>query len=185
MRIVALTGLPRSGKDTAAEWFTLRGYDRLSFADPLKRAAAILLDRPLEQMQGADGFDREAIMPEWGFSTRHFLQVFGTECLRQQVDANFWVKRARNHILNRPCVPFIITDCRFENEAEMVRAHGGIVIEIRRPGIVGSGHVSDAGVAADEVVFNDETVEILHDRIGRVMLAHHAQTQSGPARAFK
>lgn len=40
MNIIAFTGLKRSGKDTAAEYFTKFGYKRLSFASKLKEVVA-------------------------------------------------------------------------------------------------------------------------------------------------
>lgn len=40
MQLVAFTGLKRSGKDTAAEYFTQFGYKRLSFASKLKEVVA-------------------------------------------------------------------------------------------------------------------------------------------------
>lgn len=161
MNLIALTGLPRSGKDTFADCLVrAHGFERRQFSAPLKAAAAILLDRPVAQMRGEDGFDREAVLPEWGFSTRWFLQVLGTECLRDQVRADFWVERMRVSLSNVERA--VITDCRFKNEADMVRNLGGIVVEIRRPGIVSTGHVSDAGVSADRYVYNDSTLDHLH-----------------------
>lgn len=174
--IIGLTGLPRSGKDTAAEWFTRRGYARRQFSAPLKEAAAILLQRPVSQMYGEHGFDREVVMPEWGFSVRWFLQRFGTECLRDQICTDFWIQRMTRDIDSIYPASVVITDLRFDNEAEFVRKRGGIIIDVRRPEITGSTHASDKGVTPDEIVFNDETVDVLHERIGRVMLARHAHT---------
>jgi hypothetical protein len=181
MKVVALAGLPRSGKDTAADWFVLRGYTRLQFSGPLKEAAAVLLDRPLSHMYG-EGYDREKIMPEWGFSVRWFLQRFGTECLREQIRPDFWLLRMARAIQRISPAPVVITDLRFENEAEMVRGAGGIIIELRRPGIVGSSHASDAGVRPDCTIDNDGTLADLADRIASTMLEyHHAATSRRPA----
>ena len=171
MKLIALTGLPRTGKDTMAQHLMDHyGYVRKSFADPLKVAASVLLNRPLSQCQGLDGFDREAVMPEWGFSMRWFLQRLGTECLRYQISADFWVTRMSLELTTLDGrVPdstsqeppselkVVITDCRFFNELLMVRNLGGTLIEIRRPGIVGSDHLSDKGLpesAVDLVVTN-------------------------------
>ena len=147
-----------------ADWLTYHGYTRAQFSTPLKEAAAILLGRPLAQMRGDDGFDREAVMPEWGFSVRHFLQVFGTEVMRNNFGQDFWLKHMRNRIAVLDRV--VITDCRFENEAALVRELGGIVVEIRRPLIVASAHVSDAGVEADSVIDNGGTMPEFAEKIG-------------------
>ena len=52
----------------------------------------------------------------------------------------------------------VITDCRFENEAKWTREQGGVVIEIRRPGIVANDHVSNKGVANPEFVIDNNGV---------------------------
>jgi hypothetical protein len=158
MKLIALTGLPRSGKDTLAGFLRGHYFVCLAFADPLKDAAAILLGRERWEMNGEGDFDREAVLPEWGFTTRDFLQRFGTEVMRDNFGQDFWLKHMRNRIGKGNIV---ITDCRFENEAALVRELGGIVVEIRRPGCVKSGHVSDAGVVPDRYVYNDSTLEHL------------------------
>lgn len=158
MRLIGLTGLSRSGKDTLAGFLQGHYFQRLAFADPLKDAAAILLRRERWEMNGEQGFDREAVLPEWGFSTRHFLQVFGTEAMRNNFGQDFWLKHMRNRIGNGR---YVITDCRFENEAALVRELGGIIVEVKRPGCVKSSHVSDAGIQADRYVYNHSTLEHL------------------------
>lgn len=167
MKLIAFTGLPRSGKDSAADWLALRyQYRVMRFSDPLKEAAAILLGRPVWQMRGDGGFDREAILPEWGFSTRYFLQRFGTEAMRDNFGADFWVKKMRNVLAGLLFDPRItISDCRFENEAAMVRELGGIVVQVWRPGVAGSAHVSDAGVVADLTLHNTGSLLQLRDKV--------------------
>jgi len=159
VKLIGLTGLPRSGKDTFASFLVERhGYTRLAFADPLKQAAAHLLGRTVDEMHGCNGFDREAILPEWGFSTRWFLQVLGTECMRQQVREDFWIQHMRNRI-ERTYGNIVITDCRFPNEAALVHEYGGIVVKIERDGAIRSDHVSDRGIDADLTVLNNGTLE--------------------------
>jgi hypothetical protein len=174
MKLIGLTGLPTAGKDEFAKHLIrFYGFQKQSFAGPLKEAAAILLNRPVSQMNGEDGFNREAILPEWGFSTRDFLQKLGTECLRNQVLQDFWVKRMQVYLEKQVYLEgggsiqqkVVITDVRFENEAKMIREHGGMIIEITRPGLVKSDHPSDAGIKLSEndaVVTNSGTLEDLH-----------------------
>ena len=158
IKLIAFTGLPRSGKDTLAGYLQGHYFVRLAFADPLKDAAAILLKRERWEMNGELGFDREAVLPEWGFTTRDFLQRFGTEVMRNNFGQDFWLRHMRNRIGKGN---YVITDCRFENEAELVRELGGIIVEVKRPGCVKSSHVSDAGVTPDRYVYNDSTLEHL------------------------
>ncbi len=173
MRLIALTGLPRSGKDTLAGFLQGHYFVRLAFADPLKDAAAVLLGLERWKMNGEQNFDREAVLPEWGFSTRDFLQRFGTEVMRENFGQDFWLKHMRGRIGHGN---YVITDCRFENEAALVHELGGIVVEVRRPGCVKSGHISDAGVTADRYVYNDSTLEHL-----KTEAAYLAAVKSRPA----
>ena len=171
MRLVALTGLPRSGKDTVAAFLAGHYFNRLAFAEPLKQAAAILLGRPVGEMNGDNGFDREAVLPEWGFTTRDFLRRFGTEAMRNNFGEDFWLKHMRNR-LTGVHGKYVITDCRFPNEAALVRDLGGIVVEIVRPGCVKSNHASDAGAGLPDVlIFNDGTLEDLRRQVDSLAAA--------------
>lgn len=171
MKLIALTGFPRSGKDEIAKILGAKyGYQRYAFATPLKEAAAILLGRTLDEANGHD-YDREQIMPEWGFSMRWFLQRFGTECLRNQIDPNFWLKRMDLELLQLTGidVKIVITDCRFDNEAATVRNRGGFLMNVIRPGFEGSNHVSDQVLELEEGndirIMNDGTVADLADKL--------------------
>lgn len=173
MKLIGLHGLPRSGKDTIA-YLLCTGFrfDRLSFADPLKQAASYLLNRPLAQCHG-NNFDREAVMPEWGFSMRWFLQMLGTECLRDVIRDDFWIHRAAielddlilRAVAHDEKVNVVITDVRFQNEAEFVRQRGGVLVNVVRPGVEGSSHVSDQPLSCDITIHNDGSLADLRHKI--------------------
>ena len=157
MKLIGLTGLPRSGKDTFARRLVENhSYAHRAFATPLKAAAAILLGHEVWEMNGEHGFDREAILPEWGFSTREFLQKFGTECLRDQIRQDFWIKHMQNRL--QGVDKAVITDVRFENEAALVRSMGGKILEIWRPGVTHNAHVSNQYIVPDYRVDNRGTL---------------------------
>ncbi|CAM6004395.1 unnamed protein product [Sphagnum balticum] len=170
--LIRLTGLPRSGKNTVANYLcAYHEYSQFAFADPLKEAAAILLNRSIDECNGIE-YDREQVMPGWGFSMRWFLQRFGTECLRNQIHQDFWVMHMLNTLENHKGLKvgdkFVITDCRFPNEAAMIREMGGNVIEVRRDGTSGSDHVSDKGIAPDGVIYNNGTFEDLRLKVDKL-----------------
>ncbi len=159
MKVIALTGLPRSGKDTIAAILVKDyGYTKRAFATPLKQAAAILLNRRLSEMEGEDGFDREAVLPEWGFTTRHFLQYLGTEAMRNY-QQDFWIRRMLSAVIGLDRV--VITDCRFPNEVDLVHRLGGTVVQVVRPGLKASAHVSDVSVQSDCGILNGGTLNDL------------------------
>lgn len=162
MKLIGLHGLPRSGKDTIASILhTEYGFRRISFADPLKEAAALCLGRPLNETHGI-GYDREQVMPEWGFSMRWFLQRFGTECLRDQIREDFWIQRAAIELDRTTAAGVVFTDVRFPNEAEFIIRRGGCLVEVLRPeALAASGHTSDQHIDCDLSVNNNGTLEDL------------------------
>ena len=64
-------------------------------------------------------------------------------------------------------LPVVFEDCRFENEAATIRALGGILVRIDRPGACGlaSGHVSEMGVEPDLTIMNDGTPDDLFEAL--------------------
>jgi len=70
-------------------------------------------------------------------SPRQIMQWWGTE-YRRTNNPDYWVSKAVQHIrwLQQTLRPrlLVITDVRFENEAHMVRALGGQLWQIKRPG---------------------------------------------------
>jgi hypothetical protein len=90
----------------------------------------------------------------------------GTEVGRMLFGENVWVDIADRKIQAIEG-PVVITDVRFENEAEYVRSHGGEVWWVYRSGVgpVNS-HASDnIDFATDLIVPNDGTLEDLYTQI--------------------
>ena len=175
MKLIGITGPARSGKDTIGDMLC-DNYPMfpIGFADALKNAAATLLNRSEREMHGLDDFDRELILPEWGFSTRHFLQVLGTEGCRKLFREDFWINRVKIEIKGHDNV--VITDVRFENEAAFVREMGGEVWHVTRDTAFNSGldqeakaHASEVGVKfvplKDYLILNDGTLDNLWERV--------------------
>ncbi|MCW5319662.1 hypothetical protein D5039_00230 [Verminephrobacter aporrectodeae subsp. tuberculatae] len=80
-------------------------------------------------------------------SPRAIMQWWGTEYRRQQ-DPAYWVKIACANIMQLRQDPdvqtIVLTDLRFDNEAEMLRAMGARVWKIKRPGC---GHAEPSHVS--------------------------------------
>jgi len=162
--LIGLSGVARSGKDTLAAGLAQYGYKRLAFADPLKEMAVTL--NPIVDSQGtrladvvtSDGW--ESVKDRYP-EARRILQFLGTEVVRA-IKQDHWVEITREAIAAGG--RFVVTDVRFESEAEMIRQMGGIVVEIFRPSLPKSkdAHISEAGVVADWVVVNSGTREDLY-----------------------
>ena len=101
-------------------------------------------------------FDEDLMLVS--YPVREFLQDLGTNAVRDVMHDNAWVNALmseyRPDCINQTiycsedqdvrchkgfsygCYPnWIITDCRFPNEAEAVKERGGIVVRVVRPGV--------------------------------------------------
>lgn len=168
--LIAFTGRAGAGKDTAAQALIDRGFQRMAFADCLKEVVALLADEPVGWYH--DPVLKEEFSHALGMTRRSALQLMGTEGVRKIFGADFWASRLlrRWHTLGRPNT--VITDCRFDNEASLVRLEGGTVIKVVRPGSALDGvqmqHASELGVSDDLVdvyIYNDGTLEDLQDLV--------------------
>lgn len=132
------------------------------FAGKLKEIAALLTGCTIEQLEDQE-FKKQLLGFDWrsghcvGASStyRELLQLLGTEIMRDKVHPNVWVNAlfADYHAtLNKSMdesfneqfltgrskihykIPnWIITDMRFPNEMDAVKAKGGITIRVNRP----------------------------------------------------
>ena len=140
--IVGICGPINSGKDTVADILCNEfNFLRVAFADSLKDFCLRMFP---------DILDEETL---WGPSEkrtpkcRHLLQQLGTDVARQ-FDPDVWVKHTMNrigllqhqgldalgrHLPTKPNRSIVVSDVRFLNEAEGIRAQGGFLLSITRP----------------------------------------------------
>lgn len=200
MNLIGIGGAIGAGKDVLAEHFVRRhGFERVGFAAVLKDEVARRLRRTLaahlcqtygpmvadggavvslatleESLQdparGAlvDAEIRRRLWVDRDPVTRALLQEYGTE-VRRADDPDYWVRAwaARTAGLPRVVAP----DVRFPNEASAIRAAGGWLLEVRRPGYERAGHESEtagAGIAWDLALDNDGTTEALIAKVEAV-----------------
>jgi hypothetical protein len=108
----------------------------------------------------------------YGFEVRRLLQKLGTEVVRESYGANAWVDVVARQIAEEKPQRAVLTDVRFDNEAEWLGEQGGLVVQITRPGVGPvNNHKSDAGISEHLVsvtVDNDSTLEALASRIDAV-----------------
>ncbi|MGW8975126.1 deoxynucleotide monophosphate kinase family protein [Streptomyces platensis] len=178
-RHVALMGRAGSGKDSAAARLVRRyQFVRVAFADPLKESA-LRLD-PIVAAEGTSygtlplrlsdtvrryGWDRAKTYPE----VRRTLQNLG-ETVRTD-DPDFWLRMALDKLgtADRWSLPVVVSDVRYGNEADALRAAGALMVRIERPGASAGGeaarHVSELDLddyPADVTIPNAGTLDDLY-----------------------
>lgn len=166
VRLIALTGQMGSGKSTVTrilQEHSLDDCEVVKFAGPLyemQEAIYDIINRPIPQPKD-----------------RKLLQWLGTEWGRS-IDQELWVKlfKERTQELWDLDTNVLNDDCRFNNEAEAVKAMGGKIVliestpEIRgqRIQLQNTGHPSEAGIDVkylDYVLTNNGSLEDLEKQV--------------------
>lgn len=165
MKIIAIHGKAGSGKDTVADYLCKTyGYYKASLAEPLKEFCRDVFGFSEQQLYGSSSY-RNTIDPRYGVSPREALQKLGTDWGRS-LYPNIWIDYLFGNLEGSEG-DYIITDCRFENEASEIRRRGGKIIHLTRgtslEGAAGQ-HASEAGISIapeDIVIDNRGTLEEL------------------------
>lgn len=179
--IVGIGHVARVGKDTAATALCRDlGFVRYGFADQLKALAmeadplvtaqtqrvnvGIGHGRLKWVVQGLGGWEAaKDTYPE----ARAFLQNLGLGA-RKVFGEDFWVEQLFRKIAAEGHENVVVPDVRFPNEAAAIRAAGGFLIRIDRPGHQPGGHVSETagvGIEFDHVVPNAGSLLELEQRV--------------------
>ena len=113
---------------------------------------------------------KETELSDIGKSPRQLMQLLGTEYGRELVHPDLWLILARKRIEQfMQYRSVVVSDVRFDNEADMIRSMGGQIIHLVRPGIGAvAAHKSESGVAVragDVEYVNGGTIGELHDYI--------------------
>lgn len=124
--MIGLSGRAGAGKSYVA-WSLLRMLNywaiRGSFAAELRW-----------EIEAALGLDQSASVL-WAKPTspevRRLLQWWGTD-FRRAEDPDYWVKKAMARYEKAP-LPVVFDDVRFPNEADAIRANGGLLVRVLAP----------------------------------------------------
>jgi hypothetical protein len=162
-RLVGLHGRARSGKDTVAQLLADKhDFARLTFASPIKDALLLMFGLRREDFEGAA---KEATIDWLDVSPRHLMQTLGTEWGRKHVADDVLIRHAARRLahIQRYARRVVISDVRFENEAQWIRSHGGEIWHIKRRETAGAvrSHTSEAGIdfrPEDSILVNDGTL---------------------------
>jgi hypothetical protein len=170
MPLIGLSGIKRSGKDTFADILVEKyGFEKKSFADPLKEMCRALFNFNDEQLYGDL---KEVVDERWNITPREALQNLGTDFVRKNLKIylpnlqcpkdEFWLKRFSLWYQDNKDKNVVVPDIRFENEALLIRQLGGTVIRVKSVKDVYNkdSHSSENNfdnIKSDINIFNDYT----------------------------
>lgn len=160
--IIGLCGPAGSGKDTVRSFLEHKHeFAGLAFAEPIRAMVRELLtSNGCSDEYITNRELKEAEIPGLGVSARHMMQTLGTEWARHHLAEDFWLKLAATnmaHMRGHGYRNFVVSDVRFANEAEWIRAQGGEIWMLERPGLAPvRKHVSECvQFRVDQVLRND------------------------------
>lgn len=177
--VIGIAGYARAGKDTVAQYLSMRySYKKVAFADGIRDALFALnpditvahpetrekARMPLQTAVFSFGWEQLKTLSD---DVRPLLQRFGTEVGRELWGDRFWVSRL--FLENAGERKLVISDVRYWNEAQEIRRRGGEVWCIQRPnGHPANGHASESDLnnyEFDRIFINEGSEDALFDRI--------------------
>ncbi|WP_243368844.1 hypothetical protein [Microvirga solisilvae] len=177
-RLIGLMGYAGAGKSEVAK----RLRDRHGFLSPhIIRPVKAMMEGLLQEIgydaetiaRYVDGDLKRAVIPELGVTSTFAQQTLGTEwgrnCIRPDLWLSLWLRKIEAALLSGARI--VQESVRFKEEAEAIRARGGVLIEIRRPGVgPQSDHASEIlpGVP-DLVIENEASIAALQVQVDRLM----------------
>lgn len=149
MILIGLSGAAGSGKNFVADQITAKyeSVKQLAFGDPLKQVVHHMFGVPLEdcyteagkarltwqQWEDCDVGPLSGTLPTGKcgpMTVRDLLQYVGTDLVRDCWNRDHWIRLAEQRIRNSPEAIVLVTDVRFENEANLITGMGGTVLRV-------------------------------------------------------
>lgn len=193
--IIGLVGLAGSGKDTVAamllhEWTQQRNNSaQLSFAEPVREMAVTFLRAfcVCEPHKWVTDYKlKDVVIPEVGLSPRRIMQTLGTDWAHTNAGRDVWIRSTAIRLRGAMAAGMqhvVISDVRFELEAEWVRNQGGMLWQIDRPGVQPvHAHVSESEMAqirVNRVLPNSGTLADLQRNVGFELARAHYEAGLG------
>lgn len=147
MKVIAINGKARSGKDTVADYLCQKyGFVKISLADEIKRICMRVYNFSEEQLWGEAL--KEEIDPNWGVTPRHAMQIIGTE-MGRSIHRQTWLRFTwrmiegvtdyvyeRKYGLTQESITavngVVIPDVRFENELNFFAERKALLLRTKR-----------------------------------------------------
>lgn len=161
--IVGLGHVARCGKDEAAVALVADGWQRISFADPV-RELTIATNPSIARIVAIGGWDHAKAHP---YVVRVMEDVGRT--IRREFGPDALIDAALRKV-TKPNV--CVTDVRYSNEVARLREMDALLVKVERPG-VGPSRPSDRHLIGyqgwDTTLTNDSTIDDLHAQIRQLI----------------
>lgn len=181
--LIGLTGRAGCGKDTVARFLCdTHGFVQIALADPLRDGLKAMLGLVDEQLY--ERALKETPIDWIGKSPRELMQTLGTEWGRELVADDLWLRAAARRIARIKAYPphlhvagIVVSDIRYENEADWLRNQGGQLWIIKR----NPSHTMEEHTAAhsseqhlptrsgEPRIFNHGTLDELYDQVAEIL----------------
>lgn len=171
--LVGLIGKAGSGKDTVAQFLVdRRKFLQYAFAYPLKALIMNLFDMSYAQLYSER---KDEVDPRYDVSPRKLMQYLGTDVFRA-LYKDMWTDYFERWHRDNRLFNVVVSDVRFQNEADSVLRCGGVLWRVVRPGteakeMVGGASTQHASETESDsietvvVLINDGTPEELYELV--------------------
>lgn len=170
---------PGHGKTTVANYMRGKGFQIVSFADPLRGMVySLLIDLGLQPAEAWNAIttNKNIIIPAIGVTGRHLMRTLGTEWGRDLVCSDLWLRSWNSR--SAPHTMVVTDDVRFPNEADLIRQAGGQlwIVTSEREGFapVDANHRSDGALLDyrfDYGICNDGSLGELYEQVDEALSA--------------
>lgn len=177
--IIGLAGYARSGKDEVAKILVEEyGFTRIAFADKI-RELLFEMDPPIPVGYGLEahtvGLRNYVEIHGWeegkqNKTVRSMLQNVGVGA-RTVFGETFWIYQALSDVAPQDNV--VVSDVRFENEANWIQTFSGQVWKVERPGVEAvNSHISEHALdyySFEQTLKNEGTLDDLRTLVRQTM----------------
>jgi len=171
--LIGFLGKKRSGKSTCAKYIHDNfEFENVAFATGVKIESMKRYSLRKSQMERY----KDTIDHRWNKTPRDIFKEIGMS--RRIDNPDYWVFYLRNTIIkslkSNHCANFVISDVRFQNEANFIKSHGGYLIRVVRPDLVSDDeHISETegdSIEVDLEIHNNSTVKNLVQVLDNIII---------------
>jgi hypothetical protein len=123
--IIAFSGKRGVGKTAGANYLINYGFTKVSFGEALKKKAMEFFPFTYQELYGNK---KELQFSIYDWSPRDFMIALGN--FARYFDKDYWIRAALPSGKTKKNI--VIDDCRYLNEARLIKEQGGKIIRIER-----------------------------------------------------